>query len=66
MISSATFSIIHYWTKSTVIGRKSKTMVEVLYFDDIAEYVKGHACPHDIILTMGAGTIFEVGRKILE
>ena len=48
------------------IGEFGRNAIYISDFDDIAEYVKGHACPHDIILTMGAGTIFEVGRKILE
>lgn len=34
-------------------------------FDDIARYVKARACPNDIILTVGAGTITELGKKIL-
>ena len=34
-------------------------------FDDIAQYVKHRACPNDIILTVGAGTITELGKKIL-
>ena len=34
-------------------------------FEEISNYIKGHACPHDLIITMGAGTIFEVGKKIL-
>ena len=34
-------------------------------FDDIAKYVKERACPNDVILTIGAGTITELGRKIL-
>ena len=35
-------------------------------FDDIVKYIKGHACPNDIILTVGAGTIFEVRKKIIK
>ena len=34
-------------------------------FDDIARYVKSRACPNDVILTVGAGTITELGKKIL-
>ena len=34
-------------------------------FDDIAKYIKERACPEDIILTVGAGTITELGKKIL-
>lgn len=34
-------------------------------FDDIVKYVRERACPNDIILTVGAGTVTEIGRKIL-
>ena len=34
-------------------------------FDDIVTYIKHRACPNDIILTVGAGTITELGRKLL-
>ena len=34
-------------------------------FDDIAKFVKQRACPNDIIMTVGAGTITDLGRKIL-
>ncbi len=47
------------------IGEFGKSAKYISDFDDIANYIKGHACPHDLIITMGAGTVFEVGRKIL-
>jgi UDP-N-acetylmuramate--alanine ligase len=34
-------------------------------FDDIAKYIRERACPNDVILTIGAGTITELGKKIL-
>ena len=34
-------------------------------FDDIAKFIKQRACPNDIILTVGAGTVTEIGKKIL-
>ncbi len=34
-------------------------------FDEISKYLKSRACPEDVILTIGAGTITELGRKIL-
>ena len=47
------------------IGELGKNALYIPDFDDIAAYIKGHACPHDLILTMGAGTVVEVGKKIL-
>ena len=35
-------------------------------FEDIITYVKNRACPNDIILTVGAGTITELGKKLLK
>ena len=48
--------------KLTQLGKNS---IYISDFDEIAAYIKDHACPHDIVLTMGAGTVFEVGKKIL-
>jgi len=42
---------------------------EVYYmesFEEIAAYVKKHAAPNDLVLTMGAGDIYMVGEMILE
>ena len=41
---------------------------EALYmkdFKDIAEYVKSHAMPNDFVLTLGAGTVTEIGPMIV-
>ncbi len=35
-------------------------------FDSIVSYVKEHAKPHDIIVTLGAGNITDIGPMILE
>ncbi len=43
-----------------------KNAIYISGFDDIVKYLKGHACPNDIILTVGAGTIFEVRKKIIK
>ena len=48
------------------ISDLGKNALYISDFDDIAKYIKGHACPHDLILTMGAGTVVDVGRKILD
>ena len=42
-----------------------KEAMYISRFDEIKKYVKGRACPNDVILTVGAGTITELGRKIL-
>ena len=42
-----------------------KTAIYISSFDDIARFIKERACPHDVILTVGAGTVTEIGRKIL-
>ena len=44
------------------LGKKA---VYIQDFDEIATYVKERACPNDIILTMGAGTVVDVSKKIL-
>ena len=48
------------------IGELGKNALYISSFDDIADYIKGHACPHDLIITMGAGTVYEVGKKIMQ
>lgn len=48
--------------KINLLGKKA---VYIQDFDDIAKYIKERACPNDIILTMGAGTIVDVAKKIL-
>lgn len=35
-------------------------------FDDIVTYVKDHAKPHDIVLTLGAGNVTDIGPMILK
>jgi len=34
-------------------------------FEDIASYIKTHAEPGDIVITMGAGNVYEIGEQIL-
>lgn len=47
------------------INSLGKKAVYIQNFDDIASYIKMRACPNDIVLTMGAGTVVEVSKKIL-
>ena len=42
-----------------------KDAIYISNFDDIVRYIRERACPHDIILTIGAGTVTEIGKKIL-
>ena len=49
----------------TKIEELGKTAIYISDFDDIAKYIKSHACPHDIVLTLGAGTVTDVAAKIL-
>lgn len=43
-----------------------KQAVYIQDFDSIAKHIKDRACPNDLVLTMGAGTVNEVGKKILK
>lgn len=43
-----------------------KSAIYISDFDDIARYIRERACPNDIVLTIGAGTITELGKKILK
>lgn len=47
------------------INSLGKKAIYIKDFDEIASYIKARACPNDIILTMGAGNIVEVSKKIL-
>lgn len=47
------------------INSFGKKAIYISDFDDIAKYIKDRACPNDIILTMGAGTVVDVSKKIL-
>ena len=47
------------------IKEYGKNALYISDFDDIVKFIKSHACPHDIVLTLGAGTVTEIGSKIL-
>ncbi len=47
------------------INSLGKKAIYIKDFDDIATYIKDRACPNDIVLTLGAGTVVEVSKKIL-
>ena len=47
------------------INSYGKKAIYIQDFKDIASYIKDRACPNDIVLTVGAGTVVEVSKKIL-
>lgn len=48
--------------KINFLGKKA---IYISDFDDIAKYIKERACPNDIILTMGAGSVVDISKKVL-
>ena len=48
--------------KINTLGKKA---VYIQNFDEIANYIKQRVCPNDVVITMGAGTVVEVSKKIL-
>ena len=47
-------------------GHPGKEVLFMADFDEISAYVKEHARPGDMVITMGAGDIYKVGEMILE
>ena len=45
------------------LGRKA---IYIPRFDDIVTYIKERAMPNDIVLTLGAGTVTNIGPMILQ
>ena len=43
-----------------------KEAVFISDFDAICKYVKERACPNDIVLTVGAGTVVDVAKKMIK
>ena len=48
------------------LAAKGKKSIYIEDFDDIVKYLKSHAKPNDIILTLGAGTITNLGPMLLK
>lgn len=48
------------------IKKFGKNAIYMSEFDKIAEYVKENAKPNDIVITLGAGTVTEIGPMIVE
>ena len=45
------------------LGRDS---ILISDFDAICSYIKERACPSDLVLTIGAGTVTEIGKKLIK
>ena len=43
-----------------------RTAYYIPNFDDIVDFVKRNAKPNDIVLTQGAGTVTQIGPKLIE
>ena len=61
-INTYNISSIDLVNKIKSLGKEATYISNIDY---IAKYIKEHACPDDIILTVGAGTITNLGKKIL-
>ncbi|MBR3152965.1 MAG: UDP-N-acetylmuramate--L-alanine ligase [Clostridia bacterium] len=56
-------------TSVDLVNKIKELGKEALYmkdFDQIADYIRSHAVQNDFVLTLGAGTIINVGPKIIE
>jgi len=49
--------------KINALGKEAKYLPK---FDDIVSYIKENAKENDIVLTLGAGTVTNIGNMILE
>ena len=45
------------------MGRKA---YYISNFDDIIEFLKRNVKPNDIVITQGAGTVTQIGHKLVE
>ncbi len=48
------------------INKEGHNAVYIPSFESIVDHLKKHAAPKDIVLTMGAGNIYEVGNMLVE
>ena len=47
------------------INKVQKHAIYMHDFDEIAKYIRDRVMPNDIVLTIGAGTVTNIGPKIL-
>jgi UDP-N-acetylmuramate--alanine ligase len=43
-----------------------KDAIYINNFDEVVEYIKSHAKPNDLVLTLGAGTVTEIGPMLVK
>ncbi len=43
-----------------------KNALYIQDFTDVVNYIKSHAKPHDLVLTLGAGTVTEIGPMLVQ
>ncbi len=48
------------------LNEGGKNALFISDFDDIVKYVRTHACNNDILLTMGAGTVTNISKMIID
>ena len=48
------------------INTLGKNAIHISDFKDIVEYIKNHAQSTDIVLTLGAGTVTEIGPMLVD
>ena len=51
---------------AAAIGQKGQSCLYISDFKEIADYIRIYSLPGDLILTMGAGNIYEVGDALLK
>ena len=49
-----------------LIKGTKKEAIYISDFDEIVKYVKENAKPSDIVLTLGAGTVTDIGPMLVE
>ena len=47
------------------INRVGKQALYMSNFDEIAKYIRDRVMPNDIVLTIGAGTVTNIGPRII-
>jgi len=47
------------------IKKLGKNSIYISSFEDITRYIKERACPNNIVLTMGAGTVVDISKMLL-
>lgn len=56
---------VHSHMLADAIAEKGQNCIYISSFEEITEYVRNHAQPQDLIITMGAGTVYKVAEALL-